>query len=130
MTRIYTPQISRIRRFKESGLDFHRQSCNDWMVAIGLMGFYGIILIVRIPQLVSDVYLRPSKITGSYGRLYPEAWKQVDEFRACARSWAIGPSGVSSRRHSPTRSSRRRKPSNRPTNGTTPPFWPLWRHGG
>jgi hypothetical protein len=27
-------------------------------------------------------YLRPGKIVGTYGRLYPDAWKQVDEFRA------------------------------------------------
>lgn len=27
-------------------------------------------------------HLRPGKIVGTYGRLYPEAWKQVDEFRA------------------------------------------------
>jgi len=31
---------------------------------------------------MSDNHLRPGKIAGIYGRLYPEAWKQVDEFRA------------------------------------------------
>jgi hypothetical protein len=32
--------------------------------------------------IVSDIPLRPGKIVGIYGRLYPDAWKQVDEFRA------------------------------------------------
>jgi hypothetical protein len=31
---------------------------------------------------VTDQYLRPGKILSAYGRLYPEAWKQVDELRA------------------------------------------------
>jgi hypothetical protein len=31
---------------------------------------------------VSDIHLRPGRIAGTYGRLYPEAWKQVDDFRA------------------------------------------------
>jgi hypothetical protein len=31
---------------------------------------------------VTDQYLRPGKILSTYGRLYPDAWKQVDEFRA------------------------------------------------
>jgi hypothetical protein len=31
---------------------------------------------------VTESYLRPGKILSAFGRLYPEAWKQVDEFRA------------------------------------------------
>jgi len=31
---------------------------------------------------MTDPYLRPAKIVGTYGRLYPDAWKRVDEFRA------------------------------------------------
>lgn len=34
---------------------------------------------------MSDINLRPGKIAGTYGRLYSEAWKQVDEFRARRR---------------------------------------------
>jgi hypothetical protein len=30
----------------------------------------------------NETYLRPHKILGSFSRLYPEAWRQVDEFRA------------------------------------------------
>ena len=31
---------------------------------------------------MTDVYLRPGKILSSFGHLYPDAWKLVDEFRA------------------------------------------------
>ncbi len=31
---------------------------------------------------MTDVYLRPRKILDNFSRLYPDAWKQVDEFRA------------------------------------------------
>ena len=31
---------------------------------------------------MTDPYLRPGKILGTYSHLYPHAWKQVDEFRA------------------------------------------------
>jgi hypothetical protein len=31
---------------------------------------------------VTDPYLRPSSVLHSFSRLYPDAWKQVDEFRA------------------------------------------------
>lgn len=31
---------------------------------------------------MTDPYLRPGNILHSFSRLYPEAWKQVDEFRA------------------------------------------------
>ena len=31
---------------------------------------------------MTDPYLRPGKILGTYSRLFPDAWKQVDEFRA------------------------------------------------
>ncbi len=31
---------------------------------------------------MTDASLRPAKIVGTYGRFYPDAWKQVDEFRA------------------------------------------------
>ena len=31
---------------------------------------------------MTDPYLRPGQILGTYSRLYPDAWKQVDEFRA------------------------------------------------
>jgi hypothetical protein len=31
---------------------------------------------------VNEAYLRPGKTLGSFSRLYPDAWKQVDEFRA------------------------------------------------
>ena len=29
-----------------------------------------------------DIYLRPGKILTAFGRLYPQAWQQVDQFRA------------------------------------------------
>ena len=31
---------------------------------------------------MNDQYLRPGKILSAFGRLYPHAWQQVDEFRA------------------------------------------------
>ena len=31
---------------------------------------------------MTDIYLRPGNILHSFSRLYPDAWKQVDEFRA------------------------------------------------
>ena len=31
---------------------------------------------------MNEPYLRPGKILSAFGRLYPDAWKQVDEFRA------------------------------------------------
>jgi hypothetical protein len=31
---------------------------------------------------VTEVYLRARKILDDFSRLYPDAWKQVDEFRA------------------------------------------------
>ena len=31
---------------------------------------------------MTDIYSRPGKILHSFSRLYPDAWKQVDEFRA------------------------------------------------
>ena len=31
---------------------------------------------------VTDIYSRPGKVLHSFSRLYPDAWKQVDEFRA------------------------------------------------
>ena len=31
---------------------------------------------------MTDIYLRPGKILGTFSRQYPDAWKQVDEFRA------------------------------------------------
>ena len=31
---------------------------------------------------MTDSYLRPDKILGTYSRHFPDAWKQVDEFRA------------------------------------------------
>ena len=31
---------------------------------------------------MTDLYLRPGKIVSAFGRLYPHAWQQVDEFRA------------------------------------------------
>src|SRR4051812_19272818 len=31
---------------------------------------------------MNEAYLRPGRILGSFSRLYPDAWKQVDEFRA------------------------------------------------
>jgi hypothetical protein len=31
---------------------------------------------------VTDIYLRPGNILHLFSRLYPDAWKQVDEFRA------------------------------------------------
>ena len=30
---------------------------------------------------MTDAYLRPRQILDRFSRLYPEAWKQVDEFR-------------------------------------------------
>ena len=30
---------------------------------------------------MTDIYLRPGKILGTFSRLYPDAWTQVDEFR-------------------------------------------------
>ena len=34
---------------------------------------------------MTDIYLRPGNILHSFSRLYPDAWKQVDEFRASRR---------------------------------------------
>jgi hypothetical protein len=34
---------------------------------------------------VNEPYLRPGKILSAFGRLYLDAWKQVDEFRAKRR---------------------------------------------
>ena len=31
---------------------------------------------------MTDIYLRPGKILGTFSRQHPDAWKQVDEFRA------------------------------------------------
>ena len=31
---------------------------------------------------MTDIYLRPGKILSAFGRLYPQAWQQVDQFRA------------------------------------------------
>jgi hypothetical protein len=31
---------------------------------------------------MNDEYLRPGRTLGAFSRLYPNAWKQVDEFRA------------------------------------------------
>jgi len=31
---------------------------------------------------MTDIYLRPGNILHSFSRLYPDAWKHVDEFRA------------------------------------------------
>jgi hypothetical protein len=31
---------------------------------------------------MTDIYLRPGNILHSFSRLYPNAWKQVDDFRA------------------------------------------------
>ena len=31
---------------------------------------------------VTDIYSRPGKVLHSFSRLYPDAWKQVHEFRA------------------------------------------------
>ena len=31
---------------------------------------------------MTDIYRRPGKILSNFGRFYPDAWKQVDEFRA------------------------------------------------
>jgi len=31
---------------------------------------------------VTDIYSRPGKVLHSFSRLYPDAWKQVYEFRA------------------------------------------------
>ena len=31
---------------------------------------------------MTDPYVRHGKILSTFGRLYPDAWKQVDEFRA------------------------------------------------
>jgi hypothetical protein len=31
---------------------------------------------------MTDNYLRPRKVLDSFSRLYPDAWKQVEEFRA------------------------------------------------
>ena len=31
---------------------------------------------------MTDPYLRPRKILDQFSHLYPDAWKQVDEFRA------------------------------------------------
>ena len=31
---------------------------------------------------MNEAYLRPGRILGSFSRLYPDAWKHVDEFRA------------------------------------------------
>ena len=39
-------------------------------------------------------YLRPGKILSTFSRLYPDAWKQVDEFRARRRNWGTGPTGA------------------------------------
>ena len=38
--------------------------------------------IIRKPEPMTDPYLRPGKILGTFSRLYPDAWKQVDEVRA------------------------------------------------
>jgi hypothetical protein len=40
---------------------------------------------------MTDPYLRPGNILHSFSRLYPDAWKQVDEFRASRKElgdWA------------------------------------------
>ena len=40
---------------------------------------------------MTDPYLRPGKILGTYAHLYPHAWKQVDDFRASRKElgdWA------------------------------------------
>jgi hypothetical protein len=31
---------------------------------------------------VTAPYLRPGKVLSTFGHLYPDAWKKVDEFRA------------------------------------------------
>ena len=31
---------------------------------------------------MTDIYSRPGKVLHSFSRLYPDAWTQVDEFRA------------------------------------------------
>jgi hypothetical protein len=45
----------------------------------------------RRDRSVTDPYLRPGNILHSFSRLYPDAWKQVDEFRASRKElgdWA------------------------------------------
>ena len=40
---------------------------------------------------MTDAYLRPRKILDNFSRFYPDAWKQVDEFRATRKElgdWA------------------------------------------
>jgi hypothetical protein len=46
---------------------------------------------IKQREPMTDVYLRPRKILDNFSRLYPDAWKQVDEFRASRKDlgdWA------------------------------------------
>ena len=59
---------------------------------------------------MTDIYSRPGKVLHSFSRLYPDAWKQVDEFRPKGRNLGIGPTDASCLWREPTSSSRRRRP--------------------
>jgi hypothetical protein len=79
---------------------------------------------------VTDIYLRPGNILHLFSRLYPDAWKQVDEFRA--RRKELGdwrPTGASSRWREPTPSCPRGRPSSHRTRLITSAFWVLWLPG-
>ena len=42
---------------------------------------------------MNEAYLRPGRTLGSFSRLNPDAWKQVDEFRANRKGLGDWPEG-------------------------------------
>ena len=79
---------------------------------------------------MTDPYLRPGKILSTFGHLYPDAWKQVDEFRASRKELGTGQTGASCRWREPTPSCPRGRPSSHRTRLITSASWVLWLPGG
>ena len=78
---------------------------------------------------MTDLYVRPGNILPLFSRLYPNAWKQVDEFRARKRNSGIGPTGAFCRWREPTPSCPRGRPSRHRTRLIMSAYWALaaWR---
>ncbi len=78
---------------------------------------------------MTDIYLRPGKILGTFSRLYPDAWKQVDEFRARRKELGDWPDWCFLPLAGTYAIVSKGRPSSRRTRLITSASWALWQRG-
>jgi len=79
---------------------------------------------------MTDIYLRPGNILHSFSRLYPDTWKQVDEFRASRKELGDWPDWCFLPLAGTYAIVSKGKTLQSPNQAHHIGFWALWQPGG